>query len=238
MIEYICGLFPHVAGVPSSAPPLRALFESFFAPVTPAMPSLNFNWFDRVRTALKDDDTRVAGLLAAGLPERLLLPQRLASYVVRGECSFGRAVPVSESLLAHFDCPLRPNLQLGITVRDAMVREASFLAQSEALSYSMWVLSGLLGLCACRASPQLILRSLSSSLPLFPRAWPIRLRFPPLTPLFSAVVAKSFTSVTFRRILVMLPRGQCCPLLRFLRTRFSGKRMVHACWRPLGPPPP
>ena len=36
MIEYICGLFPHAAGVPPSAPPPRALFESSFAPVTPA----------------------------------------------------------------------------------------------------------------------------------------------------------------------------------------------------------
>ena len=39
--------------------------------------------------------------------------------------------------MAHFDCPLRPNLQLGITVCEAMALEASFRAQSEALSYSM-----------------------------------------------------------------------------------------------------
>ena len=47
--------------------------------------------------------------------------------------------------MAHFERPLRPSLQLGLTVRDAMALEASFRAQSEALSYSMWVLSGLLG---------------------------------------------------------------------------------------------
>ena len=145
MIEYICGLFPRAADVPPSAPLPRALFESFFAPVAPATPSLNFNWFDRARTALMDADTRVASLLAAGRPELLLLPQRVASYAVRGDCSLGRAVPVNESLLAHFDRPLRPNLQLGVTVRNAMALEASFRAQSEALPYSMWVLSGLLG---------------------------------------------------------------------------------------------
>ena len=78
-------------------------------------------------------------------PERLLLPQRLASYAVRGDCSLGRTVPVNESLLSHFERPLRTNLQMGITVRDAMALEASCRAQSEALSYSMWVLSGLLG---------------------------------------------------------------------------------------------
>ena len=145
MIDYVCGLFPQAAGVPPSAPPLRALFESFFAPVAPATPSPNFNWFDRVRTALMDADSRVAALLASGRPERLLLPQCLASYVVCGDCSLGRAIPVNESLLAHFERPLRTNLHMGVTVRDGMALEASFRVQSEALSYSMWVLSGLLG---------------------------------------------------------------------------------------------
>ena len=31
MIEYICGLFPQAMGVPPVEPPLRALFEFFFA---------------------------------------------------------------------------------------------------------------------------------------------------------------------------------------------------------------
>ena len=74
MIGYVCGLFPQAAGVPPSAPPLCALFESFFAPAAPATPLLNFNWFDSVRTALVDVDSRVAALLASGRSERLLLP--------------------------------------------------------------------------------------------------------------------------------------------------------------------
>ena len=142
MIDYICGLFPQAAGVPPSAPPPRALFESFFAP---AAPSLQLNWFDRVRTSLVEADSRVATILSSGRPERLVLPQRLASYAVKGDCALGRAVPVNESLLSHFERPLRPTLQLGVTGRDAMALEASCHAQSEALSYSMWVLSGLLG---------------------------------------------------------------------------------------------
>ena len=97
--------------MPPSAPPPRSLFESFFAPATP---SLNFNWFDHVRTALVDADSRVAALLASGCPERLLLPQRLASYAVRGDCSLGLAVPVNESLLSNFERPLRSNLQRGL----------------------------------------------------------------------------------------------------------------------------
>ena len=74
-----------------------------------------------------------------------MLPQRLATYAVRRECASGRAVPVNRSLLAHFERLLRPLLQLGLTVRDAMALEVSFLTQLEALPYSMWVLSGLLG---------------------------------------------------------------------------------------------
>ena len=124
MIDYICGLFP---------------------PAAPATPSLQLNWFDRVLTSLLEADSRVASILSSGRPERLVLPQRLASYAVKGDCALGRAVPVNESLFSHFERPLRPTLQLGVTVRDAMALEASCHAQSEALSYSMWVLSGLLG---------------------------------------------------------------------------------------------
>ena len=141
MIDYICRLFPQAVGVP----PPRALFESFFAPATPATSSVQLNWFDRVRTSLLEADSRVASILSLGRPERIVLPQRLSSYAVKGDCALGRAVPVNESLLSHFERPLRPNLLLSITIRDAMALEASSRAQSEALSYAMWVLSGLLG---------------------------------------------------------------------------------------------
>ena len=87
----------------------------------------------------------MASILSSGRSERILLPQRLSTYAVKGDCALGRAVPVNESLLSHFERPLRPNLQLGITIRDAMALEVSSRAQSEALSYAMWVLSGLLG---------------------------------------------------------------------------------------------
>ena len=42
MIDYVCGLFLQAAGAPPSAPPPHAWFESFFAPVAPATPSINF----------------------------------------------------------------------------------------------------------------------------------------------------------------------------------------------------
>ena len=76
MIVYICGLFPQAVGVPPSAPPPCALFESFFAPATP---SLQLNWFDRVHGSLMKADSRVASILPSGCPERVVLPQRLTS---------------------------------------------------------------------------------------------------------------------------------------------------------------
>ena len=68
MIDYVCGLFPQAAGVPPSAPPPRALFESFFAPAAPVTLSLQLNWFDRVRTSLVEADSRVASILSSGHP--------------------------------------------------------------------------------------------------------------------------------------------------------------------------
>ena len=178
-----------------------------------------------MRTALVDADSRVASLLASSHPERLFLPQRLGSYAVRGDCSLGRTVPLNESLLSHFERPLRPTLQMGVTVRDAMALEASCRAQSEALSYSMSVLSGLLGLSVCRTSSQLILRCSIISSPLCPRASPMRRRLPLPIPLFSATVARSFTSHTCWLTLATSLRAPCFPLLWCLPTPSFVKRM-------------
>ena len=145
MVEYILGLFPQAAGVPPSALPPCALFESFFATSTPSSLDLHFNWFDRVRQSLLDADSRMASSLSSGRSDRVFIPFRRPTYAVRGDHAGARAVPVNESLLAHFDCPLRPTLQLGLSVRDAMSLESSFRGQSETLSYALWVLSGLLG---------------------------------------------------------------------------------------------
>ena len=124
-------LAPPSASVPPPPGfPPRALFESFFAPAAQATPSVQLNWFDRVRTSLFEADSRVASLLSSGRPERLVVPTRAPSYAVKGDCALGHAVPVNESLLSHFDRPLRPSLQLGLTICDAMTLEASSCAQS------------------------------------------------------------------------------------------------------------
>ena len=87
----------------------------------------------------------LSAFLTAGHSDHSFLRPCHTSYAVRGENASGKVVPINESLLAHFEKPLRPSLLVGPSVRDAMALEASFRAQSEALSYLMWVLSGLLG---------------------------------------------------------------------------------------------
>ena len=141
MVEYICGLFPQAVGVPPVNSPLRALFESFFAPAPHSQPTLAFNWFVRVQQALVDADS----CLAAGCSDCAFLPACHPTYTVRGPHANSRAVPVNESLMFRFEHPLRPSLQVGLTVCDLMTLEHSFHTQSESLSHAMWVLSGLLG---------------------------------------------------------------------------------------------
>ena len=228
-IDYICGLFPQAVGVPPSAPPPCALFESFFAPTTPATPSVQLNWFDRVRTSLLEADSRVASLLSSGHPERLVVPQRLPTYAVKGDCALGRAVPVNESLLSHFERPLRPNLQLGITIRDAMALEASSSAQSEALSYAMWVLSWLLGFVRLQdftpADPALftqLVTALSKSL-----AHQAQVSTSPSY----VTAAMSSTCFTSQLILVMSRSVRCSLPLLFLRILSFMRRMFLACSR-------
>ena len=87
----------------------------------------------------------MAAFLTSGRSGRVFLPPRHLSYAVRGDHAGAKAVPVNESLLAHFERPLRPNLLVGLSVCDAMALESSFWGQSETLSYALWVLSGLLG---------------------------------------------------------------------------------------------
>ena len=60
------------------------------------------SWFDRVRTALAEADSRTASLLAAGRADSSIIPQRLSQYAVHGELAAGNAVPVNPFLLSMF----------------------------------------------------------------------------------------------------------------------------------------
>ena len=133
MIEYICGLFPQALGVPPVDPPPCALFESFFAPAPQSSPPLAFHWFERVHTALVDANSRLAAWLATGRSDCSFIPPRHTAYAVCGPHSSCRAVPVNESLLAHYPKPLRHSLQVGLSVSNLMALENSFRAPSVSL---------------------------------------------------------------------------------------------------------
>ena len=99
---------------------------------------------ERVRTALAETDCRLATVLASGRADTSILPQRVTQHAVCREFASGAAVPVNPSFLSMFERSLRPSLQLGISLREAALLEASSRFHSEALSHSPWLLSGLL----------------------------------------------------------------------------------------------
>ena len=139
MLSYVIDLFPQSAGSPSVAPPPRALFEDFFGPALIPPQPIHFNWFERVHTALTDADARMASFLVSGRSAFSFLPSRAPAYAVHGEFA-----QINPSILSLFERPLCPHYKLGLTIREAAALESSFRAQPEALSHSMWILSGLL----------------------------------------------------------------------------------------------
>ena len=102
------------------------------------------NWFERVHTTHTDTDSCLASFRASGKSSFFFLPSRSPFYAVRGEFAQGCASQINPSLLSLFVCQLRPNLQLGLSIREAAALESSFCAHSESLSHLMWLLSGLL----------------------------------------------------------------------------------------------
>ena len=143
MLSFLVDLFPQVVGAPSVPPLPRALFEDFFGSSAPT--SVFLSWFERVRTALSDADSLLASFLSSGRADFSFLPPRNSSYAVRGEFASGQAALVNPSLLSLFEKQLKPSYHVGLSVLEAAALEASLRFQSEALSHSMWVLSGLLG---------------------------------------------------------------------------------------------
>ena len=124
MYSYIVDLFLQAAGFPSVAPPPHALFEDFFGQASAPPQPIHLNWFERVSMALSDADSRLAAVLASGSSDFSFLPSRSSHYAVRGDFAQGCAASVNPTLLALLECPLRPNLQLGLTIREAAALKA------------------------------------------------------------------------------------------------------------------
>ena len=66
MMSFIVDLFPQAAGSPSVPPTPRALFEDFFSSSVPPPPPIFLNWFERIRSALADADSRLASFVVSG----------------------------------------------------------------------------------------------------------------------------------------------------------------------------
>ena len=145
MLSFLVGLFPQAVGSHSSPPPPQALFEDFFGAATPHSPPIFLSWFKRVRMALSEADSCLASFLSSGRSDFSFLPPWNSSYAVKGDFASGQAVTVNPSLLSLYERQLKPSYHVGLTVREAAALESSLRCHTEALSHSMWVLSGLLG---------------------------------------------------------------------------------------------
>ena len=88
MMAFIVDLFPQAAGSPSIPLP-RALFEDFFSSPAPPSSPVFLNWFERIRTALSEADSRLASFVASGRGDYLFLPSRSSTYAVHGDFAMG-----------------------------------------------------------------------------------------------------------------------------------------------------
>ena len=154
MMGFIVDLFPQAADSPSVSPPPRTLFEDFFSSSTPFSPPIFLNWFERVRSALSEADSRLASFIVSGRRNFVSSLSILHLCCSRGLC-FGGVAPINPSLLSLFERRLKPSHHVGLSVREAAAFEASLRSQSEALSHSMWVLSVLLAyVCLQNFAPE------------------------------------------------------------------------------------
>ena len=222
MLSLIVDLFPQAAGSPS-APPPRTLFEDSFGASTPSSSPVFLNWFERVRTALSDADSRMASFLATGRGDFSFLPPWNSSYGVHGHGEFesGQAVPVNPSLLSLFERQLKPSLLVGLSIREAAALEASMCAQSETLSHSMWILSGLLAFVRLQNfAPED--SSLFNNL---------------VTPLSKSLAHQATLTASHTTFFLTSISVLCSPLRPFVRTFCSLRRMSLACFlTPRRPP--
>ena len=143
MLAFVVDLFSQTVGSPSVPPPPRTLFEDFFYSSTSSSP-IYLSWFERVRSALSEADSRLSSFVASDHGDFLLLPSRSPVCAVHGDFVLGGSAPVNPSVLSLLDRRLKPSHHVGLSIREAAALEGSLRSQSEALSHSMWVLSVLL----------------------------------------------------------------------------------------------
>ena len=144
MLEYIIALFPEAKGEQAPVRVTKSLFEGFFNPQeSPQTPFPSLSMFERVRQSLNDADERLVKNASSSRGAKNLIPRRRRIYTVTSSSSSSEAPELNESLSAHIGV-LKPSRSVGISYAEATALETCLRNQSETLSHSMWVLSGLL----------------------------------------------------------------------------------------------
>ena len=147
MVNYVHGLFPQSVGEPIAFTQSQSEFETIFPGAKDAQQDIpTFTLFKRVGQALQEADDRLKRHAAGYRRDKYLLPRRKPFYGVSGNPSSGMAVPPNNSLESHVTKHLPTFRSVSLTVEECTSLETTFRAQAEALSHSLWVLTGLLSL--------------------------------------------------------------------------------------------
>ena len=145
MIDFIVQLFPQAKGDSGSNSDLRSLFESFYSVPSSSLPPIpKLNWFDRVSSALKEADVRLASAVEDKRTGVSLLPPYKTLYSVSDNVSRSRYLPLNELLESALTKVPQTSRMANISIKDLFSLEAAFRAQVESLSHSMWVLTALI----------------------------------------------------------------------------------------------
>ena len=146
MMNFITSMYPQALGEPSKPPRERAIFENIFSeppPHTPATPSLV--WFQRLISLMEESDEKLRKHILEGKFDSNLIPTRKPLYDVSGNPSRGRATLLNKSLEAHLERVPSLSRLLDINLREGAKLETALRNQMEALSHTMWVMSGFIG---------------------------------------------------------------------------------------------
>ena len=146
-MEFIFAKFPQSKG---ELPPTR-LSQSEFECVFPRqaessspLPALKL--FERIRLALSDADERLVRAVEQNKPSKYLLPRKKPIYAVADLPSGGVPLVPNQALDNQYTKRVNMFRSVGLSLQECLSLESLFRGQTEALSHSMWVLTGLLSL--------------------------------------------------------------------------------------------
>ena len=146
MLNYVTSLYPQALGSPDPKVDNRAFFERIYDPEpNPADQCPKLVLFDRVNLALQQADDKLARHVQSKMFDFNVVPFRKDFYSVKDLPSGGKELPINSSLEPYLSKYPSAYRQVGINWRDTCRLESALRGQAEAISHTMWMLSGLLG---------------------------------------------------------------------------------------------